>query len=237
VGARDYNTLSHLEYILSHTNTDEQDIVVMTMRLVTGHDGGERELYDENLFTDYERRLFSRVVGLAEKYGRPVDLVIVPATNLFDAVAQTAVRLDSAEIIAGVSSKMTPQEQSRELGRAWERMGEKARRQVRFRIIGEHGHETEVLLGAHAPSLTEEDINLVHKIWLQVSKTPSRRRLHHRDVVRVALERLERDLRGQSDVMLDFYKAEKKEGKKQPDDKANDKATDKPGTGPPQKPK
>jgi amino acid transporter len=233
VGVRDYNTLSHLEYVLSHTNTDEQDIVVMTMRLVTGHDGGERELYSENLFTDYERRLFSRVVALAEKYGRPADLVIVPATNLFDAVAQTAVRLDSAEIIAGVSSKMTPQEQARELGRAWERMGEKPRRQVRFRIIDANGHEIEVLLGAHAPSLTEDDINLVHKIWLQVSKSPSRRRLHHRDVVRVALERLERDLRGQADVMLDFYKVDKKEGKKQSDDKS----TDKPGTGPPQKPK
>jgi len=209
VGARDYNTLSHLEYILSHTNTDEQDIVVMTMRLVSGHDGGERELNDENLFTDYERRLFSRVVGLAEKYGRPVDLVIVPALNIFDAVAQTAVRLDSAEIIAGVSSKMTPQEQSRELGRAWERMGEKPRRQVRFRIISEQNQETEVLLGAHAPTLTEDDINLVHKIWLRVSKVPARQRVHHRDVVRVALERLERDLKGQSDVMLDFYKLER----------------------------
>jgi hypothetical protein len=32
--------------------------------------------------------------------------------------------------------------------------------------------------------------------------------------VRVALERLERDLRGQTDVMLDFYKLERNEEKK-----------------------
>jgi hypothetical protein len=32
--------------------------------------------------------------------------------------------------------------------------------------------------------------------------------VHHRDVVRVALDRLERDLRGNTDVMLDFYNLE-----------------------------
>jgi hypothetical protein len=41
-----------------------------------------------------------------------------------------------------------------------------------------------------------------------VSNVQGRRRVHHRDVVRVALNRLKRDLRGQSDVMLDFYKVE-----------------------------
>jgi amino acid transporter len=211
VGVRDYNTLSHLGLILDRTDTDLQDVVVMTTRLVAGPDGGERDLYDENLFTEYEQRLFTRVVALAEKHGKPVSLVVVPANNVFDAVAQTARLLDSAVIIAGASSKMTPQEQARELGRAWERLPEKPRRQVTFKIVDDLGKEFVVSLGAHAPSLTEDDINLIHKIWLQVSNVPSRRRVHHRDVVRVALNRLERELRGQSDVMLDFYKIEHEE--------------------------
>ncbi|MGA9774118.1 MAG: APC family permease [Blastocatellia bacterium] len=211
VAVRDYNTLSHLEHALATTNTDEKDIVVMTTRLVPSYDGGEREMYEDTMFDAYEQRLFTRVVALAEKAGKPVDLLIVPATNIFDAAAQTALQLDSSEIVAGTSSKLTIQEQSRELGGAWERLGQKPRRQVRFRIIDPHGHEHEVLLGAHAPVLTEDDINLVHKIWLKVSKIPSRRRVHHRDVVRVALNRLERDLRGQGDVMLDFYKLEHEE--------------------------
>jgi hypothetical protein len=180
----------------------------MTTRLVSGPDSGERDLYGENLFTEYEQRLFTRVVALAEKHGKPVSLVVVPANNLFDATAQTALRLDSAAIIAGTSSKMSPLDQARELGRAWERLSEKPRRQVSFKIVDENGREFVVSLGAHAPSLTEDDVNLIHKIWLQVSNVPSRRRVHHRDVVRVALNRLERDLRGQSDVMLDFYKIE-----------------------------
>jgi uncharacterized protein YejL (UPF0352 family) len=213
LAVRDYNTLSHLEHVLDKTNTDEQDIVVLTTRLITGPGSGERDLYDENLFTDYERRLFTRVVALAEKHGKPVDLVVVPTTNIFDAVAQTALRLDSAVVVAGLSSKMAAQEQARELGRAWERLPEKPRRQVTFKVIEPNGVEHIVNLGAHAPHLTEDDINLIHKLWIKVSSVPSRRKVHHRDVVRVALDRLERDLHGNADVMLDFYNLEHKESR------------------------
>ncbi len=214
VAVRDYNTLAHLERTLSRTNTEDKDIVVVTTRLVSGPDGGERELYDENLFTDYEQKLFTRVVALAEKYGKPVDLAVVPATNIFDAVVQMAVQLDSSEIVAGKSSKISPQEQARQLGRAWERLSIKPRRQVCFKVVEPEGHEHTIYMGAHAPRLTEEDVNLIHDIWLQVTNIPSRHRVHHRDVVRVALIRLKRDLRGQSDAMLDFYKVEQEEGKK-----------------------
>jgi len=211
VAARDYNTLSHLDRVLERTNPEIQDIVVMTVRLIRGPDAGERDLYDTTLFTDYEQRLFTRVVALAEKHGKPVELVVVPATNIFDAVAQTSLRLDASEIVAGASSKLSPLEQARELGRAWERLPEKPRRQVWFKILGPRNREYSVSLGAHAPDLTDEDISLIHRIWLRVSQIPARQRVHHRDVVRVALERLERDLRGQSDVMLDFYRLEHKD--------------------------
>ena len=143
-------------------------------------------------------------------------MLVVPATNIFDAVAQAVLRLDSAEIVAGQSSKMTSQEQARQIGRSWESVRNQARRQVKFTVVEPDGSEQVVYLGAHAPHLTEDDLNLIHDIWLQVSSIHSRRRVHHRDVVRVALNRLKRDLRGQSDVMLDFYKIEQEEknGKK-----------------------
>jgi hypothetical protein len=214
VAVRDYNTLWPLGHALDRTNTEEKDVVVMTTRMITGPDSGERNLYDENLFTPYEQQLFTQVVAMAERRGKPVDLLIVPTTNIYDAIAQTALRLDSSEIIVGRSSKMTPQEQAREFGRAWEMVRDQARREVRFKIVDPDGTEHEVSLGAHAPRLTEEDINLIHDLWLQVSNKPSRRRVHHRDVVRVALNRLKRDLRGQADVMLDFYKLEQEEEKK-----------------------
>ncbi|HSE36709.1 MAG TPA: APC family permease [Blastocatellia bacterium] len=219
VAVRDYNTLSHLDQVLQRTDTEARDIIVMTARLMKGPDAGERDLFDTNLFTDYERRLFTRVVALAERHGKPVELVVVPTTNVFDAVAQTALRLDSAEIVAGLSSKMTAIEQARELGRGWERLPEKPRRQVWCRIVEPGNREHTVSLGAHAPQLTEDDVSLIHKIWLQVSQLPARRRVHHRDVVRVALDRLERELRGNTDVMLDFYKVERKGAQEPASDK------------------
>jgi amino acid transporter len=213
VAARDVNTLSHLNRVLAETDTEQQDIVVMTVRLIQGPDAGERDLYDATLFTDYEQRLFTKVVALAEKHGKPVNLLVVPANNIFDAVAQTVLLLDAADIVAGRSAKMSEQEQAQQLGRAWERLPETPRRQVRFKIAGPSDREQVYYLGAHAPHFTDDDVGLIHKIWLDVSKVPARRKVHHRDVVRVALDRLERDLRGNSDVMLDFYKIEHKSEK------------------------
>jgi amino acid transporter len=214
VAVRDYNTLSHLDHVLERTDTDEKDIVVVTVRLIQGPDAGERDLYDANLFTDYEQRLFTRVVALAERHGKPASLLVVPSNNVFDAIVQTAQRLDSAYIVAGLSSKMSAEEQARQLGRYWEQLAIKPHHQVQLIIVEPSGREHIFYLGAHAPKLTEEDIDLIHQIWLEVSKVPARRRIHHRDVVRVALERLKRDLRGQSDVMLDFYKLERDEDEK-----------------------
>jgi amino acid transporter len=210
VCVRDYNTLGHLERTLDRTNTEEKDVVVLTIRLIAPG-GGRLESYDTQLFTDYEQRLFTKVVTQAEKHGKPVDLLVVPADNVFDAVVQTAVRLDSSEIVAGLSSKMAAREQARQLGRAWERLAGKSRRRVVFRVIGPDSKDHVVSLGAHPPQLTEDDINLIHKIWLQISNVSTRRHVHHRDVVRVALERLDRDLRSQPDVMLDFHKLDQKQ--------------------------
>ena len=215
VAVRDYNTLAHLEHVLTQTDTEERDIVVMTTRLVSGDTSGAPA--DETLFDDYEQKLFTRVVALAEKHGKPVDLLIVPANSVYDAVVQTAFQLDSAEIVAGISAKLTTHEQARELGRSWEKLGQQPRRRVLLKIIEPNGNEHTVELGAHAPPLTDEDIALVHKLWLQISNIPSRRRVHHRDVVRVALNRLERDLKGRGDVMLDFYKLEHESDDKQRD--------------------
>ncbi len=206
VAVRDYNTLSHLEHVFLGTNTEERDVVVMTVRVMTGPGSGERNLYDASLFTVYEQRLFTRVVAMAEKHGKPAELVVVPSNDPFDAIVQTARRLDSAEVVIGISSKMDAAMQARGIGQAWERLRDKPRRKVLLKIVGEDGRENTFVLGAHAPPLTEDDVNLIHKIWLQVSKTPGIARVHHRDVVRVALDRLERDLRGVSDVKLDFYK-------------------------------
>lgn len=206
VAVRDPNTLRHLDRVLEHTNIDDQDIVVITVRLIHGPHSGERDLYPEHLFTNHERKLFTAVVALAEKHGKPVKLMVIPSSNIFDAIAHTAVRLDSAEIVAGTSVKMGAQEQVRRLALAWERLPQKPRRQVRLRIIGAGDKEQTFDLEARPPRLSQDDINRLHKIWLRVNKLPGLRRIQHDEVIRVALNRLERDLGDESGVTPDFQK-------------------------------
>ena len=49
---------------------------------------GEYDLADDQIFSDYEKELFSHVVEMAEKEGKPVELLEVPAVNPFDAMVQ-----------------------------------------------------------------------------------------------------------------------------------------------------
>ncbi len=51
------------------------------------------------------------------------------------------------------------------------------------------------LLGAHAPTLTPDDLDLIHRLWLEAASEIGVD-VHHRDVVRVALETLGRDIDG-----------------------------------------
>jgi len=52
-----------------------------------------------------------------------------------------------------------------------------------------------VNLGPHPPRLWPEDVDKLHELWLQLSGSDGvGARLHHRDIVGLALRRLEKDL-------------------------------------------
>src|SRR5712664_220935 len=163
---RDYNTLDHLRKALELTHTGKNDLVVMTVHLMRGPDTGYEDIPEEQLFTRYEQYLFSKVVALAEKAGKHVHLLVVPSSDVFQAIVHTTVQLDSADLIAGRSSVMSPEEQAKLMGQAWEALPQKPKRQVRFRIIGAGEEIKDYYLGAHPPHLTSEEINRIHKLWL-----------------------------------------------------------------------
>ena len=52
-------------------------------------------------------------------------------------------------------------------------------------------------LGPHPPRLWPEDVDLVHDIWLEVSEKYAGSKLHHRDVVGVALRRMQEQLQSE----------------------------------------
>ena len=193
---RDYNTLDHLKKALELTHTGKRDLVVMTVQVMQGPDTGYENIREQNLFTNYEQLLFSRVIALAEKAGKHVDLLVVPSSNVFEAIAHTAAQLQAAEIIAGRSSVMSPAEQAKRLGEAWEALPNKPRQQVSFRVVDAAGSTEDFYLGAHAPSLAEDDVIAIHKLWLDVTHEKDGANARHKEIVSLALARLAADLKG-----------------------------------------
>jgi amino acid transporter len=194
VAVRDYNTLDHLDWVLNRVNPELRDVVVMTAKVIRGPSSGNEYIGGAGIFSDYEQLLFSRVVASAEKHGKPVKLVIVPTTDVFQAIAQTAENLQVSEVVAGASAKMSPDEQARRLGAVWENLPGKRRKQVLFKVISGPGNVRTYYLGAHAPNLSQDDINLIHNLWLDIT-AGGHPEIHHRDVVRVAVESLQEELR------------------------------------------
>ncbi len=192
VAVRDYSRLTHLETVLQKTNLRRHDIVVMTVRPVsTG--AGEYELSQKQLFSDYEQELFSRVVSVAEKQGKTVDLLVVPGVDPFDAMVQAAQKLQASRLVTGVSSRMDSEELARRIGQAWERLPE-PRHPFSLEVISPGRPSIYVNLGPHPPRLWPEDLDRLHDLWLRLSEDHFGSKLHHRDVIGAALRRLEKDL-------------------------------------------
>jgi amino acid transporter/nucleotide-binding universal stress UspA family protein len=193
VAVRDNSRLTHLQKVLEKTDLRRHDIVVMTVRrLSTG--AAEYELREDQIFAEYERTLFSRVVEIAEKEGKPVELLVVPGVDPFDALVQTAAKLQASRLVTGVSAQMDSEELARRIGLAWERLPE-PRHPFSLEVISPGRPSIYVNLGPHPPRLWPEDVGRLHELWLALSERAGvGSKLHHRDVVGLALRRLEKEL-------------------------------------------
>jgi hypothetical protein len=210
VAVRDPNRLYHLRNILEKTNLRRHDIVVMTVRQV-GVGAGEFDLTAQQLFSDYERELFSKVVTMAEREGKHVDLLTVPGVDPFDAMVQTAARLKASKLVTGVSETMDMEELARRIGLAWERLPE-PRHPFSLEVIAPNRPSTYYNLGPHPPRLWPEDLDRLHALWLRLSQDKYGSKLHHRDVAGVALRRLERDLDARKDEVIQDLDSELRSG-------------------------
>ena len=75
--------------------------------------------------------------------------------------------------------------------------------QLTLEIIFPSGQEHIFYLGPHAPRLTPKEIDLLHGIWLELSKEVAPEEIHHHDVVHFALDELRQELiSGQKDEVL-----------------------------------
>jgi len=197
VAVRDPKNLYYLRDVLRRTETPKQDVVVMTARLYhREHSFSGNTVFEASqVFEHYEQELFTAAVAAAEKEGKPISLLVVPAADVFDAIVATSQRLESSRIVCGLSNKLTPDEQAKLTGDAWERLPEPRPRLI-LEIRLPNGTGREYSLGPHTPRLRTQDLDLLHRIWLEVTSDPNFAGAHHYHVVAVALEELDRELHG-----------------------------------------
>ena len=193
VAVRNPNRLDAVQRALDKTNTREMDIVVMTVKRVTSAGSGEHDLDPEQVFSEDIQYLFSKVVTLAEKAGKHVELLVVPGPDPNEVILETAAKLRSSSIMIGVSGKMPVDAFAKSFGDAWENLPA-PRPKLSLEIVSFDMDERNFInLGPHPPRLWPEDEDLLHRLWLDIAQSEPDRVLHHRDIVRVALRRLERD--------------------------------------------
>jgi amino acid transporter len=177
-----------LKWALSRIDTDEQDIVVLTARMM-GAGGPEFLEASDQSFSEHEQMLFTKAVSVAESFGKHISLLVVPAGDVFAALVQTANSLEASAVVSGISTKLTAQEQAYHMGHAWEALPE-PKRQFTFYIVKPNGEAEAFHIGPHAPTLQTDDVQLVHRLWLNFRREPGMHSLHHSDIVTYALTRL-----------------------------------------------
>jgi amino acid transporter len=196
VACRNPFHLEHLEKVLEKTDTRKVDIVVLSVHRVTAAASGEYDLQADQIFSAAEQDLFTHVVNIAEKAGKHVELLAVAAAEPWLGIVQTAQKLQSSRIVCGLSPIYAgdPAEQGKRVGEAWESL-DPPRPSLSLEIVLPDPTQSLYFnLGPHPPRLWPEDVDRVHRLWLELCSRGGGAALHHRDIVGVALNRLEKQL-------------------------------------------
>jgi amino acid transporter len=187
----EYN-LHHLEGALRRAKRGHTELVVLHVQLLQPLTVAT-DFSADQMFSTIEQTLFTRVLALAEKEGKPVRLALAATNELWDGILRAATNLQSTVIVAGNSATASIEEQARLIGDAWERMAA-PRPRLSLEISSANGREHIFYLGPHAPRLTAKEIDLVHKLWLNAAESFPNEELHHHDIVHFALEEFQRTL-------------------------------------------
>jgi amino acid transporter len=189
-----------LKWVLSRTRTEDRDVVVVSVRMM-GVGGPEYLSAEQQSFSEHEQMLFTKAVSVAESFGKRVSLLVLPAGDIFAALVQGANSLEVESVVSGLSSSMTAEEQAFHLGQAWESLPE-PKRQFNFYVISPNGEAKFFYIGPHAPALSPDDVQLVHRLWLNMRRDPTVSDLHHSDIITYALTRLAGQYAREKDEIL-----------------------------------
>jgi amino acid transporter len=199
--------LYHLGNVLDRIKPGRRDVVVLHVRLLRRSASGENELDADQLFGSIEQHLFSQALSMAEKRGKSIRLAVVASNDLWEGILRAGASLRSSTIVIGRSAKDNTEEQARQIGDAWEKLGD-IKPQFNLEIHLPNGDKIYKVLGPHAPNLTSNEVNLLHRLWLRFSDVLAPQELHHHDVVHFALEEVKKEIEdGQEDEVVKRLRA------------------------------
>jgi len=187
------HALYHLGNVLDRLKPGRRDVVVLHVRLLRRSGSGEGELEPDQLFGSIEQQLFSQALSMAEKRGKSIRLAVVASNELWDGILRAATALKSSAIVVGRSSKEDIEQQAREIGEAWEKLPD-PKPQFNLEIHLPNGDKIYKVLGPHAPNLTSNEVNLLHRLWLRFTESLHKEELHHHDVVHFALQEVQKEI-------------------------------------------
>jgi amino acid transporter len=199
--------LYHLGNVLDRIKPGRRDVVVLHVRLLRRSASGENELDADQLFGSIEQHLFSQALSMSEKRGKSIRLAVVASNDLWEGILRAGASLQSSTIVIGRSAKDNTEEQARQIGDAWEKLGD-IKPQFNLEIHLPNGDKIYKVLGPHAPNLTSNEVNLLHRLWLRFSDVLAPQELHHHDVVHFALEEVKKEIEeGQEDAVVKRLRA------------------------------
>src|SRR4029077_6630650 len=152
--------------------------------------------------------------SMAEKRGKSIRLAVVAANDLWDGILRAGHSLQSSTIVVGTSSHWQSEEQARQIGESWEKLPD-PKPQFNLEIHLPNGDKVYKVLGPHAPNLTANEVNLLHRLWLRFSDAVAPQEIHHHDVVHFALEEVQKELEeGHEDIVVNRLRAHLEQNQK-----------------------
>ena len=117
VAIRNPKSMRVLDSVLHRTDTNRQDIVAITCKVLPALIPGVTE--QELTVNDHDREVLTRVVTLAEEAGKQVFPLVIPTNNPLYAIAIAARDLLAEAVVLGKSEKSTADVQLEQFAMAW----------------------------------------------------------------------------------------------------------------------
>ncbi len=195
MAVHDPENLSHLAKVLEENNPERTDVVVVSVNADCPDAESEDPSKPEEVINACETKVFSKVVYVGEKAGKPAHLIAVPGKAVYELILLAASKLRSSRVVMSLSEKVGAEEQEREIAQAWENLP-RPRPELNVEIMPD-GDEApwKVKLNQSLILPSMEDQAFVHRLKRDLlERTKGSIALHERDIFGIALWHLEEDL-------------------------------------------